>query len=270
MKWKTKSVSTKGVLSQTKVGQQKMIQINADTEVGGSSTVLPILDNVTWYKNLYNMLWQDDLRDDLYLNIEVFVNDDINPDGVATLKINNADGTVKYGSYDIPIQSMDGGSHYQDNYGSGYSLVFLINEPKETAKKPNPFFQKFKLSRLSVSKPPEEEKRMLSSFNGSEQMQRSPVPTKPSPYGLDDEEPFILNTDSQHDGKQFVEDELIVFYIDSARYLPENTSISRVVFRAVNDDGSVVIKPELAAFNLELSTAQKPFFGLRYEITKKK
>jgi hypothetical protein len=58
----------------------------------------------------------------------------------------------------------------------------------------------------------------------------------------------------------------IDFYIDGARFIPENCTFSRVLMRGFTLDQFRVINPTKGLSDLEVSRGRHPFFGFRYEI----
>ena len=87
MIWTSKLFYSNDCLNQNKEGQDKMIEINADQEVGTPSSVLPLLESITWKKDLYNMLWNSNLESNLSLIFDVFIEPDQHLTGNASLKI---------------------------------------------------------------------------------------------------------------------------------------------------------------------------------------
>jgi hypothetical protein len=55
--------------------------------------------------------------------------------------------------------------------------------------------------------------------------------------------PFIENKKPQFSEDIFDMDEPIVIYIDSSRFMPENTSMTKVTLRGINADSDQVIGP---------------------------
>ena len=63
-------------------------------------------------------------------------------------------------------------------------------------------------------------------------------------------------------------DVIVVFY-DSWRYLPENVYLSQISIKVINWNGSIVQKESISKCYIEMSTCQKPYYGIRNEISKK-
>lgn len=58
----------------------------------------------------------------------------------------------------------------------------------------------------------------------------------------------------------------IDFYIDGARFLPENVTYSRVILRALTIDQVKVINPVKGNCELDVSSGRSPFYGFRFEV----
>ena len=239
-----------------------MREINANDIIGTSITVLPILDNITWVKNLYKMLLNENPNGDLKLNLLVYENNSQTPTGSTTLKINNDDCSIKYGSYDLPIYAYSGSQEENVSLPLGYSLVVILNEPKgveakNIAKIPQP-------PHIKNEEP--QDKDMFDHLPQPNQDEEEKIPQNDDKTSND---PFIPNTLKQHQNKKFEKEELIVFYIDTARFLPESISLSRVSIRIITDQGKVVVAPQGTTCSLKNSTTENPVFGYRLEISKK-
>ena len=77
------------------------------------------------------------------------------------------------------------------------------------------------------------------------------------------ERPFIPNQMKQYDEKRFVDGEGIDFYIDGARFLPENATYSRCILRAFTIDQYRVINALKGLADLDISRGRHPFYGFR-------
>ena len=81
--------------------------------------------------------------------------------------------------------------------------------------------------------------------------------------------PFIENLRRQYGDSRFNPNEVgIDFYIDGARFLPENATFSRVIMRGVSIDQSNtrIFNTVKGGCDIDISTRGKPFYGFRYEI----
>jgi hypothetical protein len=81
-----------------------------------------------------------------------------------------------------------------------------------------------------------------------------------------DEKPFIPNQLKQFDEERFMPGEAIDFYVDGARFLPENVTYTRCLMRAFTIDQYRVINAMKGLADLEISRARHPFYGFRHEI----
>ena len=77
--------------------------------------------------------------------------------------------------------------------------------------------------------------------------------------------PFIPNEKIQYRNQSFGSNEGIDFYIDYARFLPDNTTITKCILRAFNYDMVRIIPRAEGTPDLTESTTYKPYFGFRYE-----
>ena len=204
------------------------------------------------------MLWKNQLKDELMLNFEVFDSQTSTPHGIASLKINNDDGSIKYGSFEIPIYAFSV-MRSENNYNaSNYKLVVILNEPRVKANEilptmPRPNIAKKLLEKYKNKLPlpkenDEEEKKGVApkpELKLPEKRLDTVEPEEEKKLDLDDfETPFLPNEEPQYEDTEFLDDDVIVFYIDGGRFLPENISISRVVFRATDEKAQVVVKPQ--------------------------
>lgn len=118
-KWKNKAqVQPDGapIIDRTKpeedqyvIGHQKQ-GYNTDSE----DILIPINNEVVWEHDFYKMLWDKNLRNDLFLIVtlleaSVGLDRRVHPSsheyvtvGYGTIKLNNPDGTIRYGTFDIP------------------------------------------------------------------------------------------------------------------------------------------------------------------------
>jgi hypothetical protein len=233
------------------------------------------LDNITWIKDLYNLLWNSGLEDDLMLYFDIEPQSEKKYQGICSLKINNPDGRIKYGLFELPVYSSAASTYDQNEY-LGYNLVVILNEPGQDAKPPPPI-QPMSLKKPSMIKPTTPNVALPQPAEKNPKLTHPlPKPTQDTSHSpqasisdLKNTFPFIVNDTKQFTDVAFKEDEVIVLYIDSARFLPENTSISRVTFQALTHHVKTVVPPEQAVSFSEESTVVHPFYGLRYEIAKK-
>jgi len=58
----------------------------------------------------------------------------------------------------------------------------------------------------------------------------------------------------------------IDFYIDAARFLPENVGFTRIIVHGYQSDGRPFINPVTCDSSISLSKVRCPFYGLRNEL----
>ena len=68
-----------------------------------TDTVLPIMQSQIWYQDFYNFLWKNENDSNFILLIELLENNDPYSASITAYKINNDDGTIKYGLYEFPM-----------------------------------------------------------------------------------------------------------------------------------------------------------------------
>ena len=103
--WNSSNVFTKNTLKQEAKSITKINELAPFEKFNISDTVLPISQATAWYQDFYNVLWDDDLGSNLILLIEMFENKDESPVSITACKLNNKDGTIKYGLYEFPMYS---------------------------------------------------------------------------------------------------------------------------------------------------------------------
>ena len=77
--------------------------------------------------------------------------------------------------------------------------------------------------------------------------------------------PFIPNEKIQYRTQSFGANEGIDFYIDYARYLPDNTTATKIIMRAFNRDMVRIIERAEGTPDITESSTYRPYFGFRYE-----
>jgi hypothetical protein len=204
-----------------------------------------------------------ELRNNLTLNFEILEGKVSIPSGVSILKLNNDDGTIKYGTFTLPVYKypLQDTENTSNNEYLNYDLAVILNEPREQApqiKIPDPMVKPQPFAKREEGK--------------EESKDEVPQPSKDDKDENKDQnsDPFIPNNLRQFTDKRFDINEVIILYVDSARFLPENISVPKITLRILSDSGSVIFPESTANCIIDISTAQKPFFGLREEISKKK
>lgn len=80
-----------------------------------------------------------------------------------------------------------------------------------------------------------------------------------------DNRPYIPNTRPQYTDKSFEKGFGVDFYIDGARFLPDNVTVVKVILTLVNQEYDIIKAPEAAIPELD-SPAFSPLFSFRTEI----
>jgi len=78
-------------------------------------------------------------------------------------------------------------------------------------------------------------------------------------------DPFIPNEKTQYRNQSFGSNEGIDFYIDYARFLPDNVTATKCIIRAFNYDMVRLIQRAEGTPDVTESTTFNPYFGFRYE-----
>ncbi|CAI2359223.1 unnamed protein product [Moneuplotes crassus] len=268
--WVSDSVQFTANLEQTPQNMFKIQEVTKVENLDRNDTVLPIMKTNIWHRNFYDLVWNSNLEHDLYLFLEILENGSSYPTGVTVLKVNNEDGTARVGSHELPVYKYPL-KDYKDVSKSeplGYSLALTINEPKPDVAQPHPQSPEMKIpdAQPPSVQPPKEEQKVP-----TPQEEEKKGEIAPSDLGKKDssEEAFIPNTLKQYDESPYDRDEIIVVYVDSARYLPENCTIARLVMRGINRDAENIMKTFSSVCLSEMSTSQKPYFGIREEFIRK-
>lgn len=137
MVWKSKIIDSNDVVTQTEQGHRVMRDINASKEIYNAQTLLPIMDDCTWIKDLYSYLWSNLAKNDLVLIFEFFNVNEPDSFAAASKSISSKDGTIMYGAFDLPVHKVPDPNSANGIYAvSDYNLVFIIDNPKEKAMKP--------------------------------------------------------------------------------------------------------------------------------------
>jgi len=275
--WITEKIPISNNLNQIPKNMFKIENIVKINTIHKNDTVLPITKPHVWLQNFYNVFWEDNLNHDLILFLEILENNNSYPSGVAVLKLNKEDGTLKVGSYELPVYKYPLHDYMHPEKGEvlGYNLVFIINEPKPEINQPQP--QQPQQPQQQPQQPQQPQQNFQPDQPKSPQEERTKEENEeakeisPEDLGKKDKnnEAFIPNTLRQYKDEQYTPDDIIAVYVDSARYLPENVTVSRVSMNAMNMTGEIVLKYSSANCLLEMSTCQKPYFGIREEIIKK-
>ena len=264
--WDCDALSINELLEQIPQNMLKIQDIVSLESLNRTDTIMPVLQSNIWYQDFYNKLWDDNLQQDLILFIEIYEDQGINPVSITAIKINNEDGTIKYGSneyqmFAYPIKDF---SNPDLNEKIGYSIVILLNEPKPDPNKP---LEAKAQTPFEETKAPPAKQRTPKPIPNLEEVKNLPEVHKLDEYESEDpEEAYIPNTLKQYTEEQFNDDDIVLLYFDSCRYLPENVTISQIGIKAYNSNGDIVMNTIDSKCIIEMSTWQKPYFGLRQEL----
>lgn len=96
-------------------------------------------------------------------------------------------------------------------------------------------------------------------------------PIAPPPYNRPPEEaPFIPNDKEQFKNEPFEKNDGIDFYIDAARFLPENSAYTRITLHGYTKSMQSIMSPQVINPDIDDSRAREPFYGYRYEFRAEK
>lgn len=276
--WSSKIVSPEESLVANQENMDKLMKmgvyIYSETKYGKKDIVVPINDDHSWLRDFYTLLMENHLKNELYLMVELMVKENpykggtyrnmsvADPESViqeysvkaATMvKCNNFDGTIRYGSYELPFfEPPLNRTNPKENIELPYIIKLTIGQPVSKPENiPNDLYDGKK-----------EQKSLFRKPDGFEDNSNFP---KKNP-NANNPDPFILNEKNQVNSELFQKDDMIILYVDGARYLPENVSFSRVVIKCYTSAGNEVVSKLKVAANLTKSTGQIPFYGLREEI----
>lgn len=255
---------------------QKMgVYIYSEAKYGKKDIVVPVNDDKSWLRDFYKMIWDNDLKNDLYLMVELMVKENPytggtfknlaiqDPDTViqeyttkaaTMIKCSNFDGTIRYGSYEIPFFQIPlDRAKPSNNVELPYLVKVTVGQPvNQPENVPSDLFDGRNAKPESLFRKP----------NGFKDETDFP---KRNP-NADNPDPFIVNEKNQVSSELFKKDDIVILYIDSARFLPENVSYTRVVFSCYTSTGELVVNRVIAPANIPKSTGQMPFYGFRHEI----
>ena len=129
--WMSEKVLMSDNLEQIPANISKIKEFVKKDDLFQDDKVMPLIQTNTWHKDFYKMLWNNSLKDDLYLILEVIENDDHHPLGITTLKINKNDGSIKYGKYELPVYNypLRDITNPKLNEDLKFSFAFILNEP---------------------------------------------------------------------------------------------------------------------------------------------
>jgi len=229
---------------------------NKDSE----DIVITVNNEVVWEHDFYKMLWDKNLRNDLFLIVTLLESStgldrrghpsahEYVTVGYGTIKINNPDGTIRYGTFDIPCYNPPAKIRNHDpDKRMKTSIKVTVSQPLPTMPSQIPYENK------PLKKIPGQEDLDLPSL--------APPPNRP----LEDR-PFIPNDKDQYTNEPFVKNDGIDYYVDTCRFLPENCSFTRITVHGYSKSGKSFMEPVTTSPDLSVSKSREPFYGFRSEM----
>lgn len=140
---------------------------------------------------------------------------DYQPTGWFSMKLNNPDGTIKYGQYTEQLllpPALKPPFEPEQVQKTPMALTFIIEELVYDAA----MLEKIKKEKKKKKKKPK----------------KLDISKKKVPKEIHlqlDERPFIVNTKKQYEDRPFEKGNGIDFYIDGARFLPDNVTVTKVI-----------------------------------------
>ena len=234
---------------------QKQLGYNTNSE----DILIPVNNEVSWEHDFYKLLWDRNLRNDLFLIVtlleaSVGLDRRVHPSsheyvnaGYGTIKLNNPDGTIRFGTFDIPLYNPPAKIRNHD------PDKLMKSSIKVTVSQPLPSMPKIMPHKEEPLKPipgvPEDMPVV------------APPPNRPA-----EDAPFIPNDREQYNEEIFEKKDGIDLYIDSGRFFPENASYSRVIVHGFTLKGKQFMKPIVIQPDIIASNSREPFYGYRSEI----
>ncbi|CAI2384337.1 unnamed protein product [Moneuplotes crassus] len=249
---------TKDEEDQYMVGHRK-IGYNKDSE----DILVPINSEVSWEHDFYKMIWDKNLRNELFLVItlmeaSVGLNKRVHPSsheyvavGYGSIKLNHPDGTLRYGTFDIPLY------HPPPKIRNHDPDKLMRSSIKITVSQPLPSMPQME---------PYKDKPLKPVPGAPAQMPKDMPMLNPPPNRPPEDAPFIPNDREQYSPDKFDKKDGIDIYIDTGRFFPENASYSRIVMHCITIKGKQVLRPEVIQPDIVASTSREPFYGNRSEI----
>ena len=244
-KWKnTAQVQPNGapIIDRTKLEEdQYIVGQKKDAYNPNSEDILvPINNEVIWEHDFYKLLWDKNLRNELFLIVTLFesavgLDKRVHPSsheyvtvGYGTIKLNNPDGTIRYGTFDIPCYNPPAKIRNHDSdQRMKTSIKVTISQPLPSMPQQLPY----------KNKP-------LKPVPGQAPEAAKEIPKiAPPPNRSPDDAPYIPNKLDQHKKEQFYKNEAVDFYVDFARFLPENVSYTRVTSQGYTKSLKQIFKP---------------------------
>lgn len=226
---------------------------------GSEDILIPVNNEVSWEHDFYKLLWDRNLKNDMFLIVtllesSVGLDKRVHPSsheyvtvGYGTIKLNNPDGTVRYGTFEIPLYNPPAKirNHDSDKRMKS-SIKVTVSQPLPSMPKTEPYKNK----PLKPNGPPEIDIPKI-----------APPPNRPP-----EDSPFIPNDKQQYKNETFLNKEGIDYYIDGGRFFPENSSYTRIIVNRYTIKGKSFTDSSILSPDISISTNKEPFFGHRGEI----
>ena len=269
--WTTLIVNHNNIMTQTPYNHKDFEKIVKNEILRPQDTVLPVTQAVVWYKNFYQMIWQLGVEKDLVLFIEILDDNGLYPTGITNMKVNNDDGSIRFGTFNLPVYQypLKDQDNIENNDKLPYSIAFILNEPKPKVKPIEPPKPKPEEANIPQPKPEAEEEKIPNEPEQQEKPEEEDKMPEDAPKENPDEL-YIPNTIKQYTEEQYDKKEITVLYIDSIRFLPENCTYTQIAMEGISSSGEIVIPQIIISGMVDQSTCQKPYFGVREEISHEK
>ena len=126
--WSSRVVHPEEAIIANQDNMEKLLKmgvyIYSETKYGKKDVVVPINDDKSWLRDFYTMLWDNHMKNEMYLIVELMVKEnpykggtfrnlyaadpetviqEYTTQGATIIKCNNFDGTIRYGSYELPL-----------------------------------------------------------------------------------------------------------------------------------------------------------------------
>ena len=232
-----------------------------DYNVDNEDTIIQVNNEVSWEHDFYKALWDKNLRNDLFLIVTLLesepgLNRKAQPSsheyvtvGYGAIKLNNPDGTIRFGTFDIPCYNPPAKIRNHDpDKRMRTSIKITVSQPLPT-----------------LPAEPVIDGKLLKKALDDRHDPLGQGPLAP-PNRPQDERPFIPNDEKAYTDTKFDKKDAVDIYIDGCRFLPENCSFTRVTMHALNNAGKSYMDPVFTSPDLSVSKAREPFYGFRSEL----
>ena len=232
-----------------------------DYNVDNEDIIIQVNNEVSWEHDFYKALWDKNLRNDLFLIVTLLesapgLNRKAQPSsheyvtvGYGTIKLNNPDGTIRFGTFDIPCYNPPAKIRNHDpDKRMRTSIKITVSQPLPT-----------------LPTEPVINDKPLKKAPGDRHDPLDNAPIAP-PNRPPDERPFIPNDKKAYKDEKFDKKDAIDIYIDGCRFLPENCSFTRVTMHVINKAGKSFIDPVITTPDMSVSKSREPFYGFRSEL----